>query len=76
MRCGVTSTFGISGTFTSYFGIPRKAMKDAKPTANTATIKTIIPYPWQFDKSVQGWKKMFYLNPVLYLNNYFKNNKS
>ncbi|MFT4019000.1 MAG: M23 family metallopeptidase [Agriterribacter sp.] len=32
------------------------------------TIKTIIPYPWRMDKSKQGWKKMFYLNPVELLN--------
>ena len=24
---------------------------------------TLVPYPWRWDDSVQGWKKMFYLNP-------------
>ena len=28
------------------------------------TISTLIPYPWRIDKSHQGWKKMFYLNPI------------
>lgn len=27
------------------------------------SIMTLIPYPWRIDKSPQGWKKMFYLNP-------------
>ncbi len=32
------------------------------------TIRTIIPLPWRKDSSIQGWKKMFYLNPIDYLN--------
>ena len=39
-----------------------------KPTHLHYTIRTIFPYPWQYDKSVQGWKKMFYLNPLPFLN--------
>ncbi|WP_206197583.1 hypothetical protein [Terrimonas sp.] len=39
-----------------------------KPPHLHYTIKTIIPYPWRIDKSKQGWKKMFYLNPVELLN--------
>jgi peptidoglycan LD-endopeptidase LytH len=31
------------------------------------SIMTLIPYPWKADTSVQGWKKMFYLNPILFL---------
>lgn len=27
------------------------------------SIVTLVPYPWRVDGSVQGWKKMFYLNP-------------
>jgi murein DD-endopeptidase MepM/ murein hydrolase activator NlpD len=33
------------------------------------TIKSMLPLPWRKDNSIQGWKKMFYLNPVDYLNN-------
>lgn len=29
-------------------------------------IATLIPYPWRIDKDIQGWKKMFYLNPMDY----------
>jgi murein DD-endopeptidase MepM/ murein hydrolase activator NlpD len=31
------------------------------------SIATLIPYFWRIDGSHQGWKKMFYLNPIDYL---------
>jgi peptidoglycan LD-endopeptidase LytH len=31
------------------------------------SIVTAIPYIWRINKSRQGWKKMFYLNPIDYL---------
>ncbi|MCU0439831.1 MAG: M23 family metallopeptidase [Raineya sp.] len=31
------------------------------------SITTLIPYIWRIDGSKQGWKKMFYLNPIEYL---------
>lgn len=31
------------------------------------SIFTLIPYPWRIDKTTQGWRKMFYLNPIDYL---------
>ena len=27
---------------------------------------TPIPYPWRIDSEIQGWRKMFYLNPISY----------
>lgn len=42
-----------------------------KPPHLHYAIKTLIPYPWRIDNSVQGWKKMFYLNPIQYLNESF-----
>lgn len=27
------------------------------------SILTLVPYPWRWDASTQGWKKMFYLDP-------------
>jgi murein DD-endopeptidase MepM/ murein hydrolase activator NlpD len=30
------------------------------------SITSLIPLPWRIDSSVQGWKKMFYLNPIDY----------
>ena len=32
------------------------------------SIGSIIPLLWRKDDSIQGWKKMFYLNPIDYLN--------
>jgi len=31
------------------------------------SIMTLVPYPWRIDRDEQGWKKMFYLNPITYL---------
>jgi len=31
------------------------------------SMTTIVPYPWRIDFAKQGWKKMFYLNPIDYL---------
>ncbi len=31
------------------------------------SILTPIPYPWKMDTDRQGWKKMFYLNPITFL---------
>ena len=42
-----------------------------KPSHLHYTIKTIIPYPWRIDKNIQGKRKMFYLNPIKYLNECF-----
>jgi peptidoglycan LD-endopeptidase LytH len=39
-----------------------------KPPHLHYSIKTLIPYPWQADHAIQGWRKMFFLNPIPYLN--------
>lgn len=39
-----------------------------KPPHLHYTLKSAIPRPWKYDNSMQGWKKMFYLNPIPYLN--------
>ena len=31
------------------------------------SIATVIPYVWRIDGDKQGWKKMFYLDPIQYL---------
>jgi peptidoglycan LD-endopeptidase LytH len=38
-----------------------------KPPHLHYQIDTWLPYPWLFDTSTQGWKKMFILNPNDYL---------
>ena len=37
-----------------------------KPSHLHYSIITLIPYPWRMDLSHQGYKKMFYLNPIEY----------
>jgi murein DD-endopeptidase MepM/ murein hydrolase activator NlpD len=32
------------------------------------SVNTLIPLPWQIDGAKQGWKKMFYVNPIPFLN--------
>jgi len=38
-----------------------------KPPRLHYAIVTLFPYLWRIDDSRQGWKKMFYLNPIDYL---------
>jgi peptidoglycan LD-endopeptidase LytH len=38
-----------------------------KPPHLHYSIVTLIPYVWTIDGSKQGWKKMFYLNPIDFL---------
>jgi murein DD-endopeptidase MepM/ murein hydrolase activator NlpD len=38
-----------------------------KPPHLHYSIVTLLPYPWRMDGAKQGWKKMFYLNPIDYL---------
>ena len=34
-----------------------------KPPHLHYSIVTLLPYPWRWDNSTQGWKKIFYLDP-------------
>ena len=63
-----TKTFSIvsAGTVIGTVGNTGNAV--GKPSHLHYTIKTVIPYPWRIDKSIQGKRKMFYLNPIKYLN--------
>ena len=38
-----------------------------KPPHLHYSIITLFPYLWRVDRSEQGWKKMFYLNPIAYM---------
>lgn len=40
-----------------------------KPSHLHYSIVTPIPYVWRIDSDRQGWKKMFYLNPIDYIEN-------
>ena len=39
-----------------------------KPPHVHYSIITLFPYLWRIDLKPQAWKKMFYLNPITYLN--------
>ena len=47
-----------------------------KPPHLHYTIETYIPYFWRWDKDFLGWKKMFYLNPIDYMDENLKNSCS
>lgn len=38
-----------------------------KPPHLHYSIVTLFPYPWRIDADRQGWKKMFFLNPIDYI---------
>lgn len=35
-----------------------------KPPHLHYSIMTLVPYPWRIDSSIQGWRKILYLNPM------------
>lgn len=37
-----------------------------KPPHLHYSILTMVPYPWLIDSDRQGWRKMFFLNPIAY----------
>ena len=39
-----------------------------KPPHLHYSIFTLVPYPWRIDDDRHGWLKMFFLNPIDYLN--------
>jgi peptidoglycan LD-endopeptidase LytH len=66
-RSGVKSfTWVTKNKVVGYVGSSGNAA--GKPPHLHYSIVTPIPYVWRIDHSKQGWKKMFYLNPVDYLN--------
>jgi peptidoglycan LD-endopeptidase LytH len=42
--------------------LPGNHLGSVGDTGN-ARILSLVPYPWRWDNSSQGWKKMFYLDP-------------
>lgn len=63
-----TSLLSMVGPQTQLGTVGNSGNAKGKPSHLHYAIKTIIPYPWRMDGAVQGWRKMFYLNPIPYLN--------
>ena len=66
-----TSTFSLVSSKTVIGTVGNTGNASGKPYHLHYTIRTIIPYPWRMDDGIQGKRKMFYLNPVKYLNESF-----
>jgi murein DD-endopeptidase MepM/ murein hydrolase activator NlpD len=71
-----TGMFSIVSHSTPIGTVGTTGNAQGKPPHLHYTVKTIFPYPWRIDNSIQGWRKMFYLNPIVYLNESFATNKS
>ncbi len=61
-----TSLFSIAGSGEKIGTVGTSGNAKGKPPHLHYSIVTLIPYPWRIDSAPQGWKKMFYLNPIDY----------
>lgn len=62
-----TSTFSFVGHEDALGTVGDSGNAKGKPPHLHYSIVTLLPYVWRMDTSHQGWKKMFYLNPIDYL---------
>lgn len=62
-----TSTFSLVTKNSILGSIGNSGNAAGKPPHLHYSIMTAIPYVWKMDSDRQGWKKMFYLNPIEYL---------
>ena len=62
-----TSSFSLVSTKSSIGTVGTTGNAAGKAPHLHYSIMTPIPYPWRADTDRQGWKKMFYLNPIEFL---------
>jgi murein DD-endopeptidase MepM/ murein hydrolase activator NlpD len=62
-----TSTFSFTGRNDIIGTVGTTGNANGKSPHLHYSVMTLIPYFWLMDKDRQGWKKMFYLNPIEYL---------
>jgi peptidoglycan LD-endopeptidase LytH len=65
----VTAPSGWVGQGTTLGTVGTTGSAAGKPPHLHYSIVTLLSYPWRIDGDRQGWKKMFYLNPIDYLVN-------
>ncbi len=64
-----TKRFALVSTSTVIASVGTTGNAKGKPPHLHYAITTLLPYFWRIDNSPQGWNKMFYLNPISYLEN-------
>lgn len=64
-----TSTLSFAGHNTIIGTVGNTGNAKNTPSHLHYSILTPIPYPWKVDGNIQGWMKMFILNPIDYLKN-------
>jgi murein DD-endopeptidase MepM/ murein hydrolase activator NlpD len=62
-----TSTFNWANSGETIGTVGTTGNAKGKPPHLHYSIITLFPYLWEMDSSKQGWKKMWYLNPIEYL---------
>lgn len=62
-----TSNFSLIATGDQIGTVGTSGNAAGKPPHLHYSIVTLIPHFWRVDGEKQGWKKMFYLNPIEYL---------
>ena len=62
-----TSSFSLVGKSTQIGTVGSTGNAAGKPAHLHYSIMSMIPYPWRANKGPHGWRKMFYLNPIKYI---------
>lgn len=62
-----TKPFALVGRGTEIGTVGNTGNATTTPAHLHYSIVTCVPYPWRIDDSPQGYLKMFYLNPIKYL---------
>lgn len=63
----ITSSFGWTSRNDKIGTVGDSGNAKGKPSHLHYAIVSLLPYFWRIDDKPQGWKKMFYLNPIAYL---------